>query len=73
VKHRIRVYVNEWDTNESFAAYKAGNGDKTKSPNAAPTDRDGIECDAGSSVSGLCDDYQDWDRLGTDYPNEVEQ
>lgn len=73
VKHRIRVYVNEWDTNENFAAYKAGSGDKTKSPNAAPTDRDGIECDVGSSVSGLCDDYYDWDRLGTDYPNEVVQ
>ncbi len=73
VKHRIRVYVNEWDTNEKFAAYHTGSGATANSPNAATTDQDGVHCDVGGSVTGWCDDYEDWDRNMTTYPNEVLQ
>ncbi|MEK7356909.1 MAG: hypothetical protein AAB250_10695, partial [Bdellovibrionota bacterium] len=45
LKHRIRVYINEWDTNENFEAYATSAGNTANSPNSGATDVEGIQCD----------------------------
>lgn len=73
VKNRIRLYINEWDTNEEFAEYVTTSG-ASGSPDV-PVGNDGTDCDSGGSVGSRCNDKVDWDdidlRMTFDYPEEL--
>lgn len=75
VKHRIQVYVNEWDTNEKYDSYISSGGNTTYSPNVDAGDVEGVDCATTSSVpgSGYCDDFWDWDQISANtitFPEE---
>jgi hypothetical protein len=59
VKHRIRLYINEWDTSSAFLAYGVA-GAVTNSPVATGN------CDI---TNGACDDIAGWSQYPTSYPN----
>ena len=57
ILHRIRVYVNEWDTNEQYALYMSSAGAQGN-PVAPEAARDGIDCNIAGSISyGYCNDF----------------
>lgn len=60
IKNRIRVYINEWDNNASFAAYAASNGALTNSP----IDRR-VGSGLCSSINEYCDDIGSWEDDGS--------
>jgi hypothetical protein len=71
-KHRINVYVNEWDTKSAFETYILA-GSTSVSPNSAPTDTEGVNCFSEGVLGGDCDDFWDWDRNtvnGNGFPGE---
>jgi hypothetical protein len=68
VKHRIRLYVNEWNTIEEFNKYVVGT-DTQGDPNVIGVE--GTACQVGSSIGvGNCNDSRDWDDIGTGFPGE---
>lgn len=68
VKHRIRLYVNEWNTNDEWAKFSTSSGAQG-TPDRTGTD--GTECATGSGVNAsLCNDYRDWDDTGASFPRE---
>lgn len=74
LKHRIHLYIAEWDTVENYEAYSE-DGDTSVSPNALDTDLDGTHCAVGEAIpgSGFCNDYGDWnfDDVLTDFVGDV--
>lgn len=69
-KHRINLYINEWDTNEDFVGYSAA-GSTAYSPDKAYDDIEGTDCATTGVPGGLCDDFWDWQQIkdmGLEYP-----
>jgi hypothetical protein len=60
VKHRIRVYVNEWNTIEDYAAFKAGGDPTTLEPTR--TGLSGTDCSAVNS-GYTCNTIWGWDDI----------
>lgn len=62
VKHRIRIYVREWNTYSQFIAFGASEG-VSGNPNVGGVE-DGINCDYSSNFNyGNCNDMWDFDDL----------
>lgn len=58
IKHRIRVWVREWDTYPDFLTYISSVG-VTSIPDRGLTDPDeGVDC---TGITGACDDFHDVD------------
>lgn len=79
IKHRIRVYVNEWDSKTDYQAYKTkGELIGGMQPNKVPTPDwpNDVEaaCESAtissSTFTYYCNDYWDWDDLSiyNNYP-----
>lgn len=56
---RIRLYVNQWDTNNDFNSYLAGAPLTSVNPNR--TGIDGVNCAETSVSTSYCDDFYQWD------------
>ncbi|MGE4133268.1 MAG: hypothetical protein AB7F86_16615 [Bdellovibrionales bacterium] len=61
VKHRIQLYVREWDTYANFVTYGTTNG-VSGSPDIAGSE-DGVACNYGFGSGFPCDDRYDVDDL----------
>lgn len=57
-KHRIKVYVREWDTYSDYLAYISSSG-ATSAPDNAGTSPS-VNCEG---LPGPCNDYNDWDNF----------
>jgi len=60
VKHRIRVYVREWDTYPDYLAYVSSQGVAVV-PDRGLSPEPGTNCNAIANVGYLCNDFYDND------------
>lgn len=70
LRARIRLYVNEWNTADAFAAYSAGS--LTARPDVGGIENTG--CNPEGFSGGACDDFYSWhsdpaDISNTGFPN----
>jgi hypothetical protein len=73
IKHRIRVYINKWNTDTQFTNYLAAINTSSAAGVLAANPREGavsgiegVNCEVGgTSVNGIgkCDDFFNWDDV----------
>lgn len=63
IKHRINIYVREWNTYSQFLTYQSTSG---VSGNSDLSGAEGVACEYEANFGGQCNDYDDWDDILSD-------